>query len=207
MYVNLYKDHFSYIHNMKRYSKSYQCPRCGKFWKNGFQLNRHEQTCEGSVKYKFPGGAYCPAASIFAQLEEYRIEILERLKYYPYWATYDIEAMLVPQQDLNNTEKLQWTNKHVPASVSICSNVPEYTEPVCFISHGSPHELVEQMVEYLETISAAAMSNVMEDPDMQTVFESISNINWTPRKKKTRKKRAKKKKHLVAKHHLRSKTP
>ena len=81
--------------------------------------------------------------------------------------------MLVPQQDLNNTEKLQWTNKHVPASVSICSNAPEYTEPVCLISNGNPHELVEQMVEYLETISAAAMANLMEDPDMQAVFESI----------------------------------
>ena len=158
---------------MKKYSHSYQCSRCGKFWKTGFQLNRHEKTCEGSVVHKFPGGVYRPAPSLFEQLKEQGIEVPERLKYYPYWATYDIEVMLVSQQDLNNTDKLEWTQKHVPASVSICSNVPEFTEPVCLISHGNPHELVAEMVEHLESISAAAEANLMEDPEMEALFESI----------------------------------
>ena len=158
---------------MKKYSHSYQCSRCGKFWKTGFQLNRHEKTCEGSVVHKFPGGVYRPAPSLFEQLEEQGIEVPESLKYYPYWATYDIEVMLVSQQDLNNTDKLEWTQKHVPASVSICSNVPEFTEPVCLISHGNPHELVAEMVEHLESISAAAEANLMEDPEMEALFESI----------------------------------
>ena len=37
MYVNLYEDHFSYVFNLKRYSKSYQCRRCansGKFFES-----------------------------------------------------------------------------------------------------------------------------------------------------------------------------
>ena len=82
-------------------------------------------------------------------------------------------AMLVSQQDLNNTDKLEWTQKHVPASVSICSNVPEFTEPVCLISHGNPNELVAEMVEHLESISAAAEVNFMEYPEMEVLFESI----------------------------------
>ena len=81
--------------------------------------------------------------------------------------------MLLPQQDLSDTEKLQWTQKHIPASVSICSNVPDFTTPVCFISSGNPRELVGEMVEYLKTISAGAMGNIMEDPEMQAVFEEI----------------------------------
>ena len=158
---------------MSKYSHSYQGARCGKFWKTGFRLNRHEKTCEGSVVHKFPGGFYRPFASVFKQLEEQGIEVPGRLKYYPYWATYDIEVILVSQQDLNNADKLEWTQKHVPASVSICSNVPEFTEPVCFISNGNPHELVADMVEHLENISAAAEANLMEDPEMEALFESI----------------------------------
>ena len=98
LYLNLYETYFSYISDMKKYSDSYQCSRCVKFWKTGFQLNRHEKTCEGNVVHKFPGGVYRPAAFVFEQLEDQGIEVPERLKYYPYWATYDIKAILVSQR-------------------------------------------------------------------------------------------------------------
>ena len=54
LYLNLYQTHFSYICDMSKYSLSYQCSRCGKFWKTGFRLDRQEQTYEGSVVHKFP---------------------------------------------------------------------------------------------------------------------------------------------------------
>ena len=53
----------------------------------------------------------------------------ERLKYYPYWATYDIEVMLVSQQDLNNTEKLEWTQKHVPPVSVFVPTSPSLRSP------------------------------------------------------------------------------
>ena len=40
LYLNLYKNHFSYIQDMKKYAKSYCCSRCGTYWKDGFKLNR-----------------------------------------------------------------------------------------------------------------------------------------------------------------------
>ena len=52
-------------------------------------------------------------------------------------------------------------------SVSICSNVPEFTEPVCFIGNGNPQGLLAEMVEHLESISAAAEANLMEDLAME----------------------------------------
>ena len=69
MYLNLYENHFSYICDMTKYTHSYQCSRCGKYWKTGFQLNRHEKTCEGTVVHKFPGGVYKTPPSIFTQLD------------------------------------------------------------------------------------------------------------------------------------------
>ena len=76
-------------------------------------------------------------------------------------------------KDLNNADKLEWTQKHVPVSVSICSNVPEFTEPLCLISHGDPDDLVQRMMARLEDISAAAEANLMEDPEMEVLFNSI----------------------------------
>ena len=47
LYLNLYENHFSYIKDLARYSKSFCCSRCGKYWKKSSRLNRHEKTCDG----------------------------------------------------------------------------------------------------------------------------------------------------------------
>ena len=70
--------------------------KCGKLWKSCWMLQRHERTCEANVRYSFLGGVYHPSQCIFEKIEEFGIDILEDLKYYPYRATYDIEAMLEP---------------------------------------------------------------------------------------------------------------
>ena len=57
-------------------------------------LHRHEHACEANVRYSYLGGVYHPNQCIFEKIEEFVIDILEDLKYYPYRATYDIEAML-----------------------------------------------------------------------------------------------------------------
>ena len=47
LYLNWYRDHFSYITDMRKYALSYRCSCCGKFWKKGSRLNRHEKMCAG----------------------------------------------------------------------------------------------------------------------------------------------------------------
>ena len=58
LYLNLYGQHFSYIKDLSKFTKSFCCFRCGKFWKTANMLRRHERKCEEKVHYKFPGGAY-----------------------------------------------------------------------------------------------------------------------------------------------------
>jgi hypothetical protein len=65
MYLNLYGSHFSYIKNLKMYSKSYCCCKCDKMWKTGV----------------FPGAAYKIPQTIFDLLEDEGIDIPEDLKY------------------------------------------------------------------------------------------------------------------------------
>ena len=131
LYLNLYQRHFSYIKDLKKYAKSYCCSRCGKYWKDGFKLNRHERTCEAKFHHTFPGGAYKTPPTIFELLEDEGFTIPPHLKYFPYRATFDFECMFNRQTGLNNTEKLTWNAKHIPLSVSVCSNVPDYDHPKC----------------------------------------------------------------------------
>ena len=92
MYLNLYGSHFSYINNLKMYSKTYCCSKCDKLWKIAKALNKHEKTCEATVRHVFPGGVYKVPQTIFDLLEDEGIVISEDLKYFPYRATFDFEC-------------------------------------------------------------------------------------------------------------------
>ena len=59
--------------------------------------------------------------------------------------------------------KTKYTSKHVPLSVSICSNVPTFQNPVYFISDGDPQDLVNKMVDHLELISDHSYRLLRED--------------------------------------------
>ena len=84
MYLNLYGSHFSYIKNLKMYSKSYCCSKCDKMWKNARAVNRHEKTCEATVRHVFPVGTYKVPKTIFDLLADEGVEIADDLKYFPY---------------------------------------------------------------------------------------------------------------------------
>ena len=42
---------------------------------------------------------------------------------------------------------------HIPLSVAVASNIPGYKSGVCFVTKGSEEELVQKLVDYLETLS------------------------------------------------------
>jgi hypothetical protein len=48
--------------------------------------------------------------------------------------------------------------KDIPLSCSLASNVPNFEDPVCFVSNGVPQELVDTMLDYLHLIAKQAFS-------------------------------------------------
>lgn len=58
--------------------------------------------------------------------------------------------MLVPIHE-SNSEKLTWTQEHVPISVSVCSNVDGYRHPHCIVQPDI-ELLVKDMVSYMTEI-------------------------------------------------------
>jgi hypothetical protein len=83
MNLNLYEQHFSYVSNMEKYSHSYLCLKCDRLWNHAGKLHRHERTCTGYVIYKYPGGVYHTAKTVFDRLEDEDIDVPED-RYYPH---------------------------------------------------------------------------------------------------------------------------
>ncbi len=73
--------------------------------------------------------------------------------YLPWFAVFDFESVL-QKVDGDGTEKLQWTHKHLPISVSVCSNVPGFTSPRCFVN-ADMDKLLSSMIGELRSIQSA----------------------------------------------------
>ena len=134
-------------------------------------LNRHQRTCEAKDSYQFPGGAYKTPPTIFQLPEDEGLTVPEHPKFFAYRATFDFECMFTPETDLNDTEKLTWDAKHIPLSVSVCSNVPDYDQPKCFVSDGDSKQLVKEMLEHLVKISEKSYDLLRKE--FNFLFEAI----------------------------------
>ncbi|XP_019633364.1 PREDICTED: uncharacterized protein LOC109476787 [Branchiostoma belcheri] len=173
MYLNLYEDHFSYIRDFKKYAKSYGCPTCGRKFKRAYNLRYHKTSCTGAVKFDYPRRAYNGRQTIFEQLDDVGIHVNREDRFYPYRATYDIECLLKPLSD-QNTDKMTWEAVHELLSVSVCSNVPGFTTPKCFVSEGDPAVVANKMLEYLQKMSEAAYEELKGH--FADVFEQIKAL-------------------------------
>lgn len=94
-------------------------------------MKRHQVKCTGQTKYKFPGGFHSYPKTVFDKCEEHGIHVEDRL--FKWFIVYDFEDMLVPIRE-SNSAKLTWMQRHVPISVSVCSNVDGstlYRRPRC----------------------------------------------------------------------------
>ena len=162
MFVNLHESHFSYIRDMKSYSHSYKCSKCGEsLWKYPSWLKIHESTCEGGIRRVYKGGVYRPPASIFERLDDEGITVPEALRFYPFRATFDFECFFDRDNVPADSDRVQWIARHVPLSVSVASNVPGYEPALCFVTDGDADKLVGCMITRLNTISDAAYESLL----------------------------------------------
>ncbi|KAJ8310173.1 hypothetical protein KUTeg_012038 [Tegillarca granosa] len=151
MYVNLYENHLSYIKSFPQFANKFQCSICERHFDQFHNLRQHQKVCTNKTKYIHPGKFYKMPATLFEKLEEFGITVPLEERNFPWFICYDFESIL-ENVELQQTTNLQWTRKHVPISVSICSNVPEHTEPMCIID-SNQNQLVKSMVEKMVDIA------------------------------------------------------
>ena len=162
MNMNLHETHYSYIRDIGKYCHSYRCRKCGdSLWKRPWKLHRHESTCEAGVNQIYKGGVYRPPSSIFERLDDEGIIASPVLRYFPYRATFDFECYFSDERLPVNSDKLQWSARHVPLSISVASNVPGYEPAQCYVTDGDSDKLVADMMDHLTAISDAAYESLL----------------------------------------------
>ena len=175
MYVNLHESHYAYIQDIGKYCHSYRCRKCGdSLWKRPWELHRHESTCEAGVNRIYKGGVYRPPSSIFQRLDDEGITVPEALRFYPFRATFDFECFFTGDNLPANSDKLQWSARHVPLSVSMASNVPGYEPAQCYITDGDSDKLVADMMDHLTAISDAAFESLK--PSYESVLDKLKML-------------------------------
>ncbi|XP_063966739.1 uncharacterized protein LOC135156886 [Lytechinus pictus] len=175
MYVNLYVNHFSFISDINRYCQNYQCRTCDKLWKTRKSLNRHEKKCTSTAtKHTFPTGraTFHNPLTIWEELADEGIFVEEERRYFPYFATFDLESYLERiENDTDPNNVPTDTSRHIPMSMSINSNVPGYTEPYCKVSDGDCQKLIDDSILYLLEISKHSCS--LLESSYQDVIEKL----------------------------------
>ena len=169
MQLNMYQHHLSYISNFNAYATKYQCRTCDRHFSRIYNMYRHQKICTGRTVHQFPGGFYTAPKTIFDKLGDFGIIVPKKDRLFPWFLVYDFEAMLLPVQG-EGSEKLEWTSKHVPISVSVCSNVENYTTPHCIVNPDID-VLVKEMVDHMESIAEAGAELAREK--FKRIFEEL----------------------------------
>ena len=131
IYMNVYKNHLSFITDIKMYSKQYICNRCDKVLARMENLKKHQTKCDGTVEYSYPGGVYKNKLSVLEELEKMGVVVHEEDKYEKWFACYDFEAYqrdfregFDQVEELDSEEGTSWNKMHVE-TVHVSSKDPE----------------------------------------------------------------------------------
>ena len=145
MYLNLYKNHFSYITNINQYAKKYKCNMCSQIFGRSDNLKAHIPTCNTGTEEIYVGGKFKPRETVFDWLEKENFYVPESDRYYKYFSVFDFEAFQEKSDEIVRGRKM--ISAHIPATFSISSNIPGHKEVVHIVSDGDPQKLVDCMVQ------------------------------------------------------------
>ena len=174
--LNLFETHLSLVTNIEAYLSKFKCVNCQRHFSKLRYLKQHQGRCARSTRLEFTHDHYKPTPTIFDELEEVGLNVPVSERVFPWFATYDCEAILKPTDD--HSDKLQWIARHEVISVSISSNIPEHRTARCFVD-GDSTELFEKVCNYLKTLSDASYSAARKR--WESVFEILEADENSPK--------------------------
>ena len=151
-----YGNHFCYIKDVDKASSSFFCRYCKKlFLKPNTFLKHTTHKCKGNkIQFHFPGGYFNLKKNIIEELKEVcNIKLHDRFS--PFQVVFDFECYFTKENlpTTSSEKSLKFEYVHIPASVSVSSNIPNYCTPKCFVSNGDSQQLIDEFVEYLIELS------------------------------------------------------
>ena len=107
------------------------------------------KTCQIEIEDIYIGGKYRAKKTVFEMLDDIGITVPAEDRFDEFFTTFDFEALQCKFDEDKAERGRTFHYKHVPATVSICSSVPEHTEPTHIRSDGDPQKLVDNFVTNL----------------------------------------------------------
>ena len=96
IHLNLNQKHVSYISNLNGYLLKYKCTGCGRHFRQLSHLKSHRGSCTQACFKVFGWDHFKSTKDIFHKLKLERITVADSEKLFPWFATYDAEAALIP---------------------------------------------------------------------------------------------------------------
>ena len=176
--MNLSNDHLSYVIKFGNYAKKYGCGSCARHFPNLTHYKRHVRNCGCRTRYVYPGGFHKRSKNVFEELAEYGISCEYERQFYPWYAVYDFEALLMDHSCEGET-KTEYTKIHHPVSVSVASNVGNFEEAHTIVNQDCD-KLIEDFVSYLSSIQERTFTLAKER--WGDVIDQIDKLveKWKP---------------------------
>ena len=175
-----HEGHFCWIKNVETFARAFLCEDCGTSFKERYKLRIHNCLAKVEQSRHFVGGAFQATNTVFDNIREQTgICVSDELRFFPFRITYDVECILCPNTLPSDTDTCHFVNRHELVSISVCSNVPGFTEAVCFVREADEEvlELVEQFYNYLCTIQCR--SKKLLTKNYQKVFDLLERRQWS----------------------------
>ena len=131
----------------------------------------YAKACKTTVCDLFPEGIYKNPPTIFEKHEKIGICVPANERFSPYFACYNFEAFFSQENVPGSGPKLSLEPRHVPLSVAIATNMPNFVNGVCFVTNGDENDLVQKMLKYLEDESNAAYE--IKKRNFDYVFQAL----------------------------------
>ena len=108
------------------------------------------------AQFRFAGELFVHTKTIFDKIEVMGLCAAEGKRYYPYRIMCDIDMYT----DAEDTPQCSYEAMQRLMSISICSNVPGFMDPTCFVSEGDSRDFVGRFVDYSLLIAQSAKRNM-----------------------------------------------
>ena len=170
-----YENHICWTADINKFLKKFRCYICDHFYDRSYNLVNHMKNCSETTQHKYPSGAYQLSDTIFDRLEEFNIIVPDELRLFPNLIVYDFESITVHDSTIKNTELTSWIGKHVPISVSLCSN---FNPDTLFICNEDPNQLIRDFVQNLVALSASIMKEKLQTyiSQLQEKYYSVRGL-------------------------------
>ena len=130
LHLNIKHDHLSLAIDLVTYAKTCTCMTCSRVFRRKHAAITHTCLAGDPAQFRFAGELFVHTKTIFDKIEVMGVCAAEGKRYYPYRIMCDIDMYT----DAEDTPQCSYEAMQRLMSISICSNVPGFMDPTCFVS-------------------------------------------------------------------------